>query len=373
MKFRFLGFFLLASQFVAANPVQFFYAASYQNPAKMIHTKDSRLVGGVIIPNIYDRFKGTALGVKGHVKTNYALAFPYMMSEQRFTDRIVCGLDVSNPVLAYILWPVNGFQRAFGIDTIVNSYELAPKISVGITENFALGASFRYLNLYRAELNYSVLGNFLMNRATGDGFGGAVGFWYKLWCKTFIDFSWFSPINSTVHGVSVSGRAVNTHFFASSLKYAPSTFILNIAHIFNERYSGSIKLAYSLWHSVRRLILNNTAIGPNPMIINLDWKSTINASVYGRIQYVPKFAILGLFGYDQSPVNASNNFVFLPLGHVFYGGAGFEYRFNDIAVFQVIAGQARQAQPKIHAPAAFINGSNLGLYTWVDISSTLAF
>jgi len=364
---------LLICQSVAANQVQVFYPASYQNPAKMAHTKDSRLVGGVFIPNVYDKFKGTILGTKGSTKTNYALAFPYMMLEQRFSDRVVAGFDVSNPLLAYILWPANGFQAAFGIDTILNSYELTPKISVKITDNFAVGASFRYLNIYRAELNYDVLDFFLMNRATGEGFGGAVGCSYTLCQKTIFDFCFFSPISSKVNGRSISGPFVNSEFFASNFKYCPTTYILNILHVFNQTFLASLRIAYSLWHGDQQLVLNNVAIGPNPTILNLEWKNTVNAALYGRIQAVKKFAILGLFGYDQSPVNSGNNAVLLPLGHVFYGGAGGEYRFNSCAVFQVFAGQARTMRPKIHNPPLLVNGTNLALYTWVDISSTITF
>jgi long-chain fatty acid transport protein len=382
-KFKILKvfLFLLVCQFLAASPIQIFYPGSYQNPAKM-HPKDSSLVGGTFFPMVDMHLKGPIYGgpVSGLVdsKTNFnrTLGLPYMLVEQRFTDWLVAGLDVGNPFLSYIFWPVNGYQNLFGINTVINSYQVSPKFSIKLTDDLYIGANFTFLDVYRAELNYATFTlsgpSYVQNSATGVGYGGALGIWYKWGNRTFFDFSYFTRIKTKLSGYSVSGTHTNTDLFTNSLAANPDTLIFNVAHIFNGTYSGGLNIAYSLWSINKEIILTNTALGLNPFTLPLNWKNTVNVSLSGKIQIFSKFAITGLVGYDQSQVETENNSIVLPLGHIWYGGAGAEYKFNDKASFKLFAGQGRQTSPKlIHDP--YYDVSNKALYTWVDINSTIKF
>lgn len=371
--------FVFGIQNLSANSVQFFNSASYQNPARMNTTQNTHLLTGAMYTNVYGRFTGKVLGTEGTIKTNNNLLFPYIVFSHRISDRIVGGMDVSNPVLGYISWPPNGFQQNFGIDANLLSYEIAPKLSIKINDNWAIGGSVRYFNLWRAELNFSVLNSFERNRANGDSWGGSVGLWYMYNPKNFADISYFTPIKVTLNrqGSSTSGTLVDRNFYFKKFTYSPGTIVLNLTHIFNQTFLAAAKVTYSFWDVCKALVLKNTIIGLNPTVFTLDWKNTFSAALFGRAQTTKSTAFMAVFGYDQSLVNSGNNVVAFPIGDLFFAGIGGEYRYSERGVFQLMISQARTWRPKIHttAPDGFhlVDGVSLPRYSLVDLSTVIDF
>lgn len=286
---------------------------------------------------------------------------------------MVIGLDLSNPVIGYKLWPVNGFQANFGVDANLQSWGINPKVSFKIIDQFALGASLNILYMYQAQLNFDVMNAFLVNRGTGTNVGGAFGFWAMINPKNFLDFSFFTPIKVTLHGTSVSGPSVNTNFRFLKFPYLPGTYVLNYTYIFSEKFLGAFKLTYSWWRSCKSLVLKHVAIGNDPIIFILNWKNTFNASIFGRYQATDKIALSGLFGFDESLVNSSNNVVAFPIGNVFYAAIGGEYRFAERAIMHIFLGQGRAWRPKIHNPPGLVDGTSNAIYTLLDIGWTVDF
>lgn len=374
-SFTFL--FLLSLTSLSSNAIQFFHPATYLNPAAMVEIKTNNLKAGFIAPNIYNKFEGKVLGVKGSVTTDNTPLLPYVLLTHRISEKFVAGLNLSYPVLSYINWPADGFQQVLGITTIVKAYEIAPKLSYSFTSKFSVGAAFRYLDFFNTQINYSVAGSYLANNCGGVGFGGSVGFWYMFNPNNFLDFSYYTPIKSTLKGSSASFRFRNPNFEIGSFTYAPGTFVLNLKHIFTKKFVAAVKVAYSCWSPDKEIVLKNVAIGPNPTILPSKWSDTVFASLFGRYQTSPKFAISGLFGFDQSLVEASNNSISLPISNLFFAGLGGEYRFAPTGWFSLFVGQARGYNPDTRNPSNSVpgpaDGKNRAIYTWVDMNSSVYF
>lgn len=367
------AFVVIVSQNAYANSVQFFNPASYQNPARMNATQDTHMQAGALFTSVYGRFTGNVLGNSGTIKSNQLLLFPYITFAHRLTDRVVGGMDICNPILGYINWPINGFQANFGVNANLLSYEVAPKMSIRLTDKFAIGGSLRYFNLWRTELNYSVLNSYMVNRGTGDTWGGSVGIWYMFNPKNFADLSYFTPLKVTLRGTSVSGPLVNRDFKFLPFTYSPGTIVLNYAHIFNARFLAAAKVTYSFWNVCKALVLKGVVLGPETTSFILNWKNTFMANLFGRVQTTQRTAFMALVGYDQSLVNSGNNVVAFPIGDLFYAGIGGEYRFHEKGVLQLFLSQGRVWRPKIHNPPGLVTGVSLPRYTLVDVSSTFDF
>ena len=375
VMFRRLGLaslFFLSCQ-LTANTTQVFYPASFQNPAAMQQIKDTKMVSGVFFPNVNFKFTGKVAGRHGTVKSNNTLFFPYFVGAQRIVDRVVLGVDVSNPILGYVTWPVNGFQRALSVKTIVESYEVTPKISISLTKKLAIGGSFRYLSVYRGQLDYTVLNSLVTNNGTGHAVGGTVGFWWMINPQTFLDFSYFTPIKLSLHGTSTSGPFIRTNLRTNSLVFSPATFILNLLHVFGPKFSLFGKFAYSCWNPTKRLILYNTALGFQPTVLNLNLHNTYMCSVGGRYQPYSRLAFNALAGYDQAWTDSKHNALTFPFGNLWFGGLGIEIKFAQLAWLKIFAGQGRSSHPKVQNPPAFVNGTNKSIYTWGDISGVVNF
>jgi len=355
-----------------ANTSQVFYPAAFQNPAAMQHIHDTRMVSGIFFPNINFKFTGTVLGRHGTIKSNNTLFFPYFVGAHRVQERVVLGVDVSNPILGYTTWPVNGFQRALSVTTIVESYEVTPKMSISLNSKLAIGGSFRYLNVYRGQLDYTVLNSLVTNHGTGQGIGGTVGFWWMINPQTFLDFSYFTPIKFALHGTSTSGPFISTNLRTNSLLISPGTYILNLLHVFGPKFSLFGKFAYSCWDT-KRLILKNVAIGLQPTVLNLNLHHTFMGSAGFRYQPYSKLAFNALAGYDQAWTGATHNSLTFPFGNLWFGGLGLEIKFTDLAWIKLFAGQGRSSRPKVNNPPAFVNGINKSIYTWGDISGVVNF
>jgi long-subunit fatty acid transport protein len=360
-------------QQVSANGLQFWNVATFQNPASMQETQGRHLVSGILVPDFYEKFHGTVLGTEGTVKSNNILTLPYITFSDRLNCTFVGGLDYSNPTLAYVLWPVSGFQAPVAVDAIIQTNEITPKLSIAINDKFAIGFSFRYLNIWRAELNYDVFGNFLTNRGKGNGFGAAAGFWWMINPRTFLDVCYFSPIRVTTHGDSVSGVFFKTNTKSRPFNVLPMTFVLNLAHVFTSKFSGSIKLAYSHWHPDKQLVLDNTAIGMDPLILTLNWRDTFMGMASGRYLVHPKAAFLAIVGYDMSPSNPRNNILIFPVENLPFGGFGGEYMFAPNSWLKVFAALAQGNSPKIHNKAQFTEGKATVRVAWLDVSATVNF
>lgn len=363
---------LIASNFYG-NSVQFFNVATYKNPAAMQRTADTNLETGALLTNVYNKFKGNVSGVEGTIKTDNTLLLPYGIFSHRLSSKIVAGVDVSNPVLGYILWPINGFQKNFGIDANLLSYQISPRLSFAITDKFSLGVSLQYFSLWRTELNYAVLDSYMVNRGTGDSWGGSVGFWWMINQTNFFDACYYSPISVTLKGTSASGLFVNSNFKFLNFKYSPGTLLFNYVHIFTQRILVSANLTYSFWNVDKELILKNTALGPNPTVFTLDWKNTFSASLFGRFQTTQKTALMLIAGFDESLVNSGNNVVSFPIGNLFFGGIGGEYLYNEKAGLKLMLSQGRVWRPKIHNPPGIVDGTSNAVYTLLDFGVNIRF
>lgn len=376
--FIFLAIFCLNHSLLQANGIQYFQPATYVNPALLQLTQGSQSTAGVVVTNIYNKFSGSVGGVSGTVSTNNTPLFPYFLFSHRLSERVVGGLDVTHPLLTYITWPVNGFQAPSAINTIVKAYEITPKLSFSVTPKFALGISFRYLDLYNVQLSFAPLGFYLQNNVSGVGYGGSFGFWYMFNPKTFFDLSWFSPICSTLRGSSALGSATSDRVKVDSFQYAPNTFVANLTHSFTDRFLVLAKLAYSYWSPDKKLVARHLAAPvPSPFVIPLNWKNTWMASLFGRYQAWAKFAFSGVIGFDESIVTASYNLVGLPIGNLFCAGIGGEYRFTQTAWMKLMIGQARSYRPAFHNAAdvtpAPAHGSSYERYSWADFNTSVAF
>lgn len=358
---------------LSANSVQFFNVATYRNPSAMQQTRDTTLESGALLTNVYNKFKGNVLGVDGKIKTDNTLLFPYGHFYHRLSEKFVVGVDVSNPVLGYILWPIDGFQANFGVDANLLSYEIAPKLSVAFSPKFAIGASLKYFSLWRTELNFAVQNSYMTNRGTGDSFGASFGFWWMINPFNFFDACYHTPINVTLKGTSVSGLVVNPDFKFLKFKYSPGTLLFNYVHIFTPKILVAAKVTYSFWTPDAQLILQNVALGPNPTVFNLRWRNTWSASLFGRFLATQKAAFLTIIGYDQSLVNSGNNTVGFPIGNLFFAGLGGEYVYNEKASVKLMLSQGRVWRPNLHFPAGLVDGTSNAIYTLLDFGATIRF
>lgn len=365
-------FFLVSSQNLVGESIQYLYPASYQNPAMMqMTTINTHSSSGIFVINLNEKLKGTVLGVKGHVKSVNTPLYPYFLNSHRFTTRFVFGLDFSNPVIGQTTWPANGFQKAFGINSVIEAYEITPKVSINLHERFTIGASFRYLNIYNVRLDYSVLGRFVSTYAKSQSAGAAVGFLCELFSHIYFDFCWFTPIHAAVHGTSVSGTLVNTHLKSNKLVATPSTFSFNFARaFFNNKFMMSAKVFYSIWSPNKRLVLKN-AVFSNPTILQLGWRNNVSLLVHARYQFVPKAAFLAVGGYDTSVASASNNHIFLPFNNLYTYGGGLEWQFAPRSWVRATVGQSCGDTPKLEN--VFYTATSTAKYTWGNLEMNVNF
>jgi long-subunit fatty acid transport protein len=286
--------------------------------------------------------------VQGSITSDSNIKNPYFLFAHRYSPTVVFGLDVSQPVVGVVEWPADGFQKALGINSVVRGYEIIPKMSVSLTPSLALGAAFRLSNIYDSELSSNATAaGYTQSLATGWGIGGALGFWYKYNPCTMIDGSVFSSMNANLRGTSTQGSSVTNNFSVGGVQNLPTTFIVSLTRIFNQKFIGSAKVAYSMWGSSHNLILLNRAGASGPIKLPLNWRNTFYVSLFGKYLWTPKTSLLGLVSYDQSLVNSTNNIVAFPIGNKYSAGVGAEYRFVKQAAVRLLAGGAISNNPNI--------------------------
>jgi long-chain fatty acid transport protein len=367
-----LSLFFILSQQVFSNAMQVFSPVTFNNPARMQTTQNTHLQSGAYYLNLYERYSGKVFGGPYNtIKSNHNLLFPYALFAHRLDDRFVGGMDISNPTNAYAIYPANGFQSNLGVEVSLLSYELAPKLSVKIHDRVALGVSLRYMSLWRGEINYAVSNAVMVNQIKGDTWGGSVGIWGMINPTNFVDLAYFTPMKFTARGTSFSGFLVNRNL-KLPLTYSPGTLIFNYTHIFNPTYLATWQVAYSFWNANKHLVIINPVLGPQKTIFNLNWHNTFMVNMFNRVQTTERTALMVIVEYDQSLVDAFNNFVIYPIGDTYSAGIGGEYRFSDKGVLQLLGMQGRSWRPKVHN-TGLSDGVALPRWTIVNLSCIIDF
>lgn len=366
-------FALLTSQYAAANSFQYWWPETFKNPATMDKVKGSHVESGVFIPRFYQEFTGRVGATHGHVKGHKVLYLPYNLFAHRLGCRFVGGIDLTNPLLFYTVWPSNSFVRPLGFEALTNTFEVSPKLSYKINDHWAIGASLRYVNIIDAQLNYTVLNRYVFNRGKASTYGCSVGVMWTYSPKWIIDLSYFSRIQATIRGTSISNTTTNRAFHTNSFIFGPDCGILNIMHIYNRKFLMNLKVTYSYWHPNKKLLLNNVAAGLNPTILITKQKNIWHGSLYGRYQTGGRAAIFGAVGYDEALTRTAQNSPAFPTGTVYFFSGGGEYRFSKAGWLSLQVGQGRSHSPKIGSPPGIAKGSWFGLYTWIDAKARIDF
>lgn len=349
------------------NSTQLFIGINYDNPALLNLVKDKQIITGMVLADIYHKFNGVVAGVPGRAVSAQVLPYPYFRYAARLSERLVLGLDLTTPYANAIKWPLASFIIPASTTTLVNTYEIIPKMSYKINDRwiFGLGLNAIWFNVNAFDVFVPGVG-YLVNRGNSWGYGWEAGLQYILNAMTFIDASYFSRIRQNPHGESFVATLLSTNFNGSPFTFSPATYMLQLIRLLSENWVGGIKVAYSVWDT-DTLFINNTALGS--FNIRLYPRNTWMASVFSHYHFNTHWGIIGALGFDQSPVPPRGNIVAFPASNLYFIALGPSYKFCTGKCEAKFVAGAAFGSSDIRRPTYF--GNVKDRYPFADVSLTL--
>lgn len=294
---------------------QTFLGLNYSNPAELSNTKNYQLIvgGDEVFQDV--TYRGTYQNAAGKVTYGSAKSGPndYLPNGRiafRVNDRVVFGVDVTQPLYTDFQYPKNSFIRNASITTYLRTTEFSPRVAWKATDKLSLGVGFNAMYAYAAELSTWLASGPISAQFTNQGnptwgYGMNMGLFYAVKKGTYVGFSYFSKVGIRgKSGVSTWGPFVSEQYNTSTL-IAPETYNLNLTQYVSPTWLFNAILRYNVWNPQSALYLNDTAI-PKPRSTVTFTQNYFNAFRYAlstKYEFNSKWA--GILGAEYSPTSQS--------------------------------------------------------------------
>lgn len=316
-----------------ANVFQFFAGISYSNPAELFKVKTNEVILGGTGFNLNGHFTGSALNFNtfnydyGSSTTQDANLLPYGRIATRINDKLVFGVDITEPFNSNLYWGSTEVTRYASTETLMTDVDVSPRFSLNLTPKTYVGAGLNFNFLKNNETNWMLptgptTYDKLYNRSSSFGLGYDLGWYYLINQTNFLSVSFYSPVKHETRGESIfHGNISNDLAFTFSF---PSTTNINYVHIFSPQWLVSLQTFRTDWSVNQFAPYLNTAATPplaRDYIFPVKYKASwaFNAAARRQVSETLGLTFIGLVDYGPErdnlrPVNfPSDTIYFLAL------------------------------------------------------------
>lgn len=304
---------------------QTFLGLNYSNPAELSNTKHYQLIVGGDEMFQDGTFRGTFTNAAGEVTYGSTNSTPrdYLPNGRiafRINDRVVFGVDVTQPFYAHWSYPTNSFIRNASITTLLRSTDISPRVAWKATEKLSLGVGFNAMYTYDAILSSWLTAGPLSAEFINKGnpswdYGMNMGLFYAVKKGTYVGFSYYSKVSSRAKsGVSTWGPLVSEGYNTSAL-IAPETYNLNLTQYVSPTWLFNAIVRYNVWNPQQAFYLYNTAL-PKPLSDRTNTQNYFNAFRYAlstKYEFNSKWAALAGAEYSPTSQNTRYRRIGLPI------------------------------------------------------------
>ena len=333
-----------------ANVIQYFAGLSYNNPSELFRVKkDLFLIGST---NGYADlgFNGSVLNFNtlqyasgiNHSKTFTPM--PYGRLARRLNEKIVIGIDVTEPFNSNLNWGTDTFTRYANTQNYLTDIDVSPKISYALTKSLQIGGGLNFNFLPNNEVNFafptsqSSYAN-LVNPTSSFGLGFNLGATYFINQTNFLGLTYYSRIKQNTRGISTLGPFINPNLFLSF--NMPATIIGNYVHIFNPKWLASFTVFHSQWSANQFVRLYNTA-APPPMsnfVFHMGFGNSFAYIAAVRKQVATKAGLTLVGMRDNGPERSNLRTITFPSYTQYFIGLQGDYHFTKSTSIELLYGQ----------------------------------
>lgn len=341
-----------------ANVIQYFAGISYNNPSELFKVKKDLLIFGSSGSYADLSFTGSALNFNtfqydsGIVHSKTYTAMPYGRLAKRFNDKIVFGLDVTQPFNSNLNWGSYSFTRYANTQNLLRDYDVSPKFSYSISQKLQIGGGVNFNFLENNEVNFAIpTGEFtsdtLRNPSSSLGMGFNLGATYIINQTNFFGLTYYSRIKQRTTGTSYLGSNSNPNMQLTF--FMPTTYIANYVHIFNPEWLVSITGFRTSWSLNQYIRLFNTAAPPPMSNFIFDMSFGNSYAVIGAVrnQFTKKLGLTLVGMRDGSPEKDRLRNITFPAYPQYFIGLSGDYHINEHTTIELLYGHLF-SNPPIH-------------------------
>jgi long-chain fatty acid transport protein len=350
-----------------ANVIQYFSGISYNNPSELFKVKKDLLLFGSTGSYANLSFTGSVLNFNtfqygsGTSHSQTYTAMPYGRLAKRFNEKLVFGLDITEPFNSNLNWGTYTFTRYANTQNLLTDVDVSPKFSYALSKKLQIGGGLNFNFLANNEVNFAFpTGQFtsgnLRNPTSSTGFGFNAGATYIINETNFFGFAYYSKIKQRTKGTSYLGTNFNPNLELTF--WMPTTYIANYVHIFNPKWLVSITGFRTDWSLNQYVRLYNTA-APPPMsnfVFDMNFSNSYAFIGAVRNQFTKKLGLTLVGMRDAGPEKDNLRTITFPSYTQYFIGLSGDYHFNESTSIELLYGHLF-SNPGIHNQVVANNAS----------------
>lgn len=350
MRYILATLFSLVAFNASANVLQYFTGISYSNPAELFKVKKNEFILGGTGFYVAAKFTGSALNLnsflyeQGSSDTNRVSLLPYGRIASRINNKLVWGVDITEPFHSNLDWGDRAFTRYAATQTLMTDVDVSPRFSFAFTQKFYGGAGLNFNFLKNNETNWALPINqtqyaSLINRTSSFGLGYNVGLYYMLNTSNFFGASYYSSIKQKTRGASLFDGDVNNDIQFNFRM--PATTVLNYVHLFNPTWLMSLQAFRSEWNANQYArILNTAARAPlsSDFIFTMHYQESwaFNAAVRHQLNEKTGLTLIGVL--DNGPEQDNLRTINFPSDKQYFIALSTDYHFTKATSIELLYG-----------------------------------
>ncbi len=351
-----------------ANVIQYFAGISYNNPSELFKIKDYELILGGTGSYADLKFAGSALNFNtfqyeygiNHSRTYTFM--PYGRIAKRVNQKLVVGLDVTEPFNSNLNWGNDAFTRYAATQNYLTDVDVSPRAAYSVTQNLQIRAGLNLNFLTKNEVNWAFptgptsYAN-LINRSSSFGLGYDLGATYIFNQTNFLGLTYYSRIRQNTEGFSSLGANYSPNFLFSF--NMPATTIISYVHIFSKKWLVNVQAIQSEWNANQYARLFNTAAPPPFSNFTFDMHFNPSYAFVGalRNQVTDKLGLTLLGLIDDGPEHDNLRTIVFPSDTQYFLGIVGDYHFTDQTSVELLYGHVfsnPSIQNRVMTPGGFV-------------------
>lgn len=333
-----------------ANVLQYFAGISYSNPAELFKVKKNEFILGTTGFYADINFNGSVLNLNtfqhdyGQSQSGRGSILPFGRIANRIDDKVVIGVDVTEPFNSNLVWGDHRVTRYASTETLMTDVEVSPRFSYSITPKLYAGAGLNLNFLKNNETNWALPVNqtqyaTMINRTAGFGVGYNAGGYYLINQTNFLGLAYFSSVRQDTKGESIFNGMSNTNLTFNF--HFPPTTLLNYVHIFNQSWLASLQIFRTQWNANQFARILNTAAQPplSPdFIFKMNYRASVAVSAALRHQLSERTGLTLIAMQDNGPERGALRTINFPSDTQYFGALAVDYKIAKNTTLEVLCG-----------------------------------
>ncbi|WED43657.1 OmpP1/FadL family transporter [Legionella cardiaca] len=271
MRYSVAIFLSLTSVSIHANVLQYYTGITYSNPAELFKVKENEFLIGMTGFFADVRFAGSVLNLNtfqydsGISASRRFSVLPYGRIASRLNEKLVFGVDVTQPFHSNLIYGLDSFTRYASVETIMTDVDISPRFSFNVAPKLNVGAGLNMNFLKNNETNWALpisqtaYAKFV-NRTSGFGVGYNLGAYLMINSSNFLGATYYNSIKQKTRGESFLDSNVSNDLVFNFRM--PTTTVVNYVHLFNPKWLVSAQIFCSQWNANQYARIKNTAAPP---------------------------------------------------------------------------------------------------------------